>query len=295
MDCNPLISIVLPVWNGENYLGEALDSILKQTHKNFELIVVDDCSTDSSLSIAQCYADGDSRIKIITNEVNLRLPASLNRGFSIAVGEYFTWTSDDNILEPGFLQVLLKDLLETGADLIYSNFNSIDEAGSFIGLSPVGEAERLVSQNTIGASFLYKREVHDLIGGYDVKKFLFEDYDFWVRAYLFGFKFKKNTNVLYNYRRHSGALTSTRSMPKDYPLYRFELRKKFQGISRGAAYEAREILLGYRRELGFSKTLQVLVEALMLRPDKVFIYIGSGLKKLWDRNRRRSKSIDHSW
>lgn len=295
MVCNPLVSIVLPVWNGENYLGEALGSILKQTYKNFELIIVDDCSTDGSLSIAKFFADRDKRIKIITNELNLKLPASLNKGFSIAVGEYFTWTSDDNILEPCFLQVLLRELLETGADLIYSDFNSIDEAGHLIGLSPVGDAERLVSQNTIGASFLYKREVHDLIGGYDVNKFLFEDYDFWVRAYLFGFKFNKTSSVLYNYRRHSGALTSTRSMPKDYPLYRFGLRKKFQRISRGAAYEAREILLGYRRELGFFKTFQVLIEALLLRPDKVLFYIGNGLKKIWNRNRMRSKSIDCSW
>ncbi len=276
----PLISIVLPVWNGERYLGEALDSIIHQSYGNFELIVVNDCSTDASLSIARSFAARDSRISVVSNELNLKLPASLNKGFSLARGAYFTWTSDDNRLERDFLKTLLHELLTSDADLVYSDFNSIDDNGKILNISPVGEAEGLVSQNTIGASFLYKRTVHETIGGYDVGKFLYEDYDFWVRAYLAGFRFKRLDCVVYNYRRHEGALTSTRRMPNEYPLYRFNLRRKFTRISKRAAYDAREILLGYRRELGTLKTFQVLVEALWLNPQKTLQYILPKAKKV---------------
>ena len=275
----PLISIVLPVWNGERYLEQALDSILNQSYKNFELIIINDCSTDASLSIVRSFAERDSRISIFNNELNLKLPASLNKGFSLARGSYFTWTSDDNLLGLDFLKTLLHELLTSEADLVYSDFNSIDDNGKLLNISLVGEAEGLVSQNTIGASFLYKRTVHEAIGGYDIGKFLFEDYDFWVRSYLAGFQFKRLHCVVYSYRRHSGALTLTHRMPDDYPLYRFNLRRKFTRISKQAAYDAREILLGYRRELGMLKTFQVLIEALWLNPDKAIRYILPKLKK----------------
>lgn len=280
MSNNPLISIVLPVWNGERYLGEALDSIINQSYDNFELIVVNDCSTDASLSIANSFAVRDSRISVVSNELNQKLPASLNKGFSLARGTYFTWTSDDNVLNRDFLKTLLNELLTSGADIVYSDFNSIDDNGDIQSVSSVGEAEGLVSQNTIGASFLYKRTVHEEIGGYDVSKFLYEDYDFWVRAYLAGFKFKCLHCVVYSYRRHEGALTSTRRMPSEYPFYRFDLRKKFTKISKKAAYDAREILLGYRRELGIIKTFQILIEALCLNTKKTIQYILPKLKKI---------------
>ena len=76
-----LISIVLPVYNGEKYLRESIDSVLNQTYRNWELIIVDDCSTDSSAKIAKEYTNKDKRIYYYRNENNLRLPRNLNKGF----------------------------------------------------------------------------------------------------------------------------------------------------------------------------------------------------------------------
>jgi len=280
MGDKPLISIVLPVWNGERYLGEAIKSILEQSYDNFELIIVNDCSTDSSLSIALSFSERDSRIIVVSNRSNIKLPASLNEGFSFAKGDFLTWTSDDNILEMDFLKIMSHELLVSNADIVYSSFNSIDTKGRHLNISEVGEAEGLVSQNTIGASFLYKRTVHETLDGYDVSKFLYEDYDFWVRSYIAGFKFKRLNSVVYKYRRHEGALTSTHQMPIDYPQYRFELRRRFAGISKEAAYDAREILLGYRRELGKLKTFQLLIEAFWLNPYGAFKYCAPKIIKI---------------
>ena len=91
-----LISIVLPVYNGAKFLCESIDSVINQTYKNWELLILDDCSTDETAKIAQKYVEQDSRIRYYLNEKNLRLPRNLNKGFSLAKGDYLTWTSDDN-------------------------------------------------------------------------------------------------------------------------------------------------------------------------------------------------------
>ena len=91
-----LVSIVLPTFNGEEFLAQSIESVLKQSYKNLELIIVNDCSTDSTPRIIEEFAKKDSRIKIIHNAINQKLPRSLNIGFNAASGEYWTWTSDDN-------------------------------------------------------------------------------------------------------------------------------------------------------------------------------------------------------
>ena len=105
-----MISIILPTFNGANYISEAIDSVIKQTYKNWELIVIDDCSSDSTNSIVEKYTELDTRIKLYKNEKNLKLPASLNYGFSLAKGDYLTWTSDDNIYKINALEKMVNEL-----------------------------------------------------------------------------------------------------------------------------------------------------------------------------------------
>ena len=94
----PKISVIMSVYNGEELLKETMDSILRQTFKDFELIVIDDCSTDSSLNILQDYAKSDERIKILHNEKNIRLQASLNRGIDAACGEFIARVDADDVM-----------------------------------------------------------------------------------------------------------------------------------------------------------------------------------------------------
>ena len=271
---------MLPVWNGERFLADALESIVNQTFRDFELIIVNDCSTDSSPCIARRYADADSRIRIIENKTNLRLPASLNEGFRQARGRYYSWTSDDNLLHPTFLDALVSEIEAHSADLIYSDFNSIDESGAVASVSYVADAEFLVAQNVVGASFLYRREIHTRLGGYDVARFLYEDYDFWVRAYLAGFKFHRSSSVVYDYRRHDGSLTSTRTVPDDYAFYRYDLRQKFGTVSKHAAFDARVILLGYRKVLGPVRWLKIVSEAARLNPGATAKYFAGMVSRI---------------
>lgn len=201
------ISVVLPVYNGEAFLEDAIYSIINQTYSNFELIIVDDCSKDSSLTIANKFANKDKRIIVISNTENKKLPATLNIGHHQAKGNFITWTSDDNILKPNFLELLINSLLENQADIVYSNYDIINENGSLKRIHITGPTEHILFGNKIGASFLYKKEVFNELQGYDESLFLLEDYDFWLRAST-KFNFHHLNVNLYQYRLHTSSLTS---------------------------------------------------------------------------------------
>ncbi|OEY71661.1 glycosyltransferase family 2 protein [Salegentibacter salarius] len=207
MDCIPNISVILPVFNGETFLEEAIESCLKQTWKNFELIIVDDCSSDNSLKIATYYANFDQRIKIISNSTNKKLPASLNIGHHSATGKYLTWTSDDNILKGNMLEVLLDNMIKNKADLVFSDYDIIEEDGRYRRTQELGPVSGLLFGNTIGASFLYKKKVFENLSGFDEDLYTLEDYDFWLRASI-KFKLHHIRESLYLYRIHRNNLTS---------------------------------------------------------------------------------------
>ena len=210
----PKISVVLPVYNGERYLRESLDSVLAQTMEDFELIVVDDCSTDTTPAILAEYAARDPRIHIIRNRENQRLPRSLNIGFAEARGKYLTWTSDDNVYLPeAFMR--MADYLDRFPEtmMVNASLDMMDEAGNVThDESDRFDADPVMSfyDNRIGACFLYRREVPEEIGGYDPEMFLIEDYEYWMRIMLRYGRIGHIKEVLYHYREHAGSLTTTR-------------------------------------------------------------------------------------
>lgn len=209
MKNNNLISIVLPVYNGEKYLAEAIESIRKQTYKEFELIVVNDCSTDGTEKIVRDYINRDNRIRLINNESNKKLPCSLNIGFSNARGSYLTWTSDDNCYQENALYVMyqyMKKFPEYG--MVYTDMIFIDAEGERIGRNTSKEGD-LFLYNCIGACFLYKRECKMQIGDYDEKRFLVEDYDYWIRMAK-RYKIGHIEQGLYYYRFHEESLSFTK-------------------------------------------------------------------------------------
>lgn len=207
----PLVSIVLPVYNGEEYLRQSIDSVIAQTYQNWELLILDDCSTDASPEIAKAYCQSDPRIRYYRNEHNLRLPGNLNRGFSLAKGEYLTWTSDDNKYRPTAIEKLVRALqTHPNAHLAFASCQIIDEEDRPIEFIMVNERskKRIIGTDTVGACFLYTRKAYETVGDYDAGCVLVEDYDYWQRIFHH-FDTVAIEEILYDYRFHSGALTST--------------------------------------------------------------------------------------
>ena len=212
MNESPKISIVLPCYNGAKMLGNAIESVINQTFQDWELIIVNDCSTDNSLEVAQSYAEKDSRIRVLSNEKNSKLPATLNHGFCEARGELWTWTSDDNLLMPTMLEEMSFYLDEHPDEgMVVSGSYTIDENDTVVKEVLVVDDlnYRLLSNNMVGASFLYRREIARKVGAYCEDLFLVEDYEYWVRM-SFITKIGSLHKPLYKYRVHSGSLTATR-------------------------------------------------------------------------------------
>jgi glycosyltransferase involved in cell wall biosynthesis len=202
------VAIVLPVRNGAAYLRESLDSCLAQTWTRWALIVVDDGSTDATGEIVAEYARRDPRVTVVTHATSQGLPRSLNAGFARATAPYLTWTSDDNRYRPHALARLVQ-VLERHADvdLVYSDYAVIDEDGREIEQRRALPIERLATVNCVGASFLYRRIVHESLGGFDAARPLVEDYDFWLRA-ASRFRLMPLSEDLYQYRVHRSSLST---------------------------------------------------------------------------------------
>lgn len=205
----PLVSIVLPVHNGARYLPEALASVTAQTWREWELICVDDASSDDTPAMLAEYAQRDPRIRIVRHARNTGLPGALNTGFAAASGDLLTWTSDDNRYRPEALSTFVNHL-QASPDVafVYSDFAHLDENGRITGLSvaPTGP-EGLITGREGMASFLYRRAVYEQVGDYATDLTLAEDYDYWLRVLAAGFTMAPVHETLYDYRFHSRSLT----------------------------------------------------------------------------------------
>ena len=207
---NSLVSIVLPIYNGEKYMRQSIESVINQTYKNLELIIIDDCSSDNTPAIAQEYAEKDNRIRYYRNETNLKLPRGLNRGFSLSKGEYLSWTSDDNLYLPTAIERMVSAIETEKADFVFATCDVINENDEIVEIikAPKDFKDAIIGGDFVGACFLYTRNVYETVGDYDVNKFLVEDYDYWLRIF-YRFNVFNIEDVLYKYRWHDGALTST--------------------------------------------------------------------------------------
>ncbi len=238
MDRTPRVSMVMPVFNGAQYLRAALDSVLAQDFRDFELICLNDGSRDVTPDILAEYAARDARIVYRDNPRNIGLPASLNAGFAMARGEYHSWTSHDNLLRHDMLSMLVALLdADIALGVVYAGYSVIDSDGAILRYQPPRPAEDRWFGNPVGAAFLYRREVTEALGGYDESLFGAEDYDFWLRAAR-QFKLQPVDRDLYLYRRHDASLTNQKSMQiKDLvaKVILRELQNEADGQLRAAA------------------------------------------------------------
>ena len=133
-DMRPKVSIGLPVYNGENYLREALDSILSQTFGDFEVVISDNASKDGTEEICRGYAAKDRRIKYFRNGRNIGAAKNFNLVFGLSTGEYFKWAAHDDLLGREFLQRCVQVLdTDPSIGLCYSQVLKIDPSGNVVG------------------------------------------------------------------------------------------------------------------------------------------------------------------
>lgn len=250
----PLVSIVLPVYNGEKYLEISIQSCINQTYKNWELLVIDDGSIDRTEEIVRKFEKEDNRIHFFKNKENLKLPKALNRGFSLAKGEYLTWTSDDNYFRTEALEQMVNKLQESKCGLVFSSYSIINEEGKEMTemVAPKDYKHSIWSYNVVGACFLYSREVYECIGEYDPTLFLCEDYDYWLRVFQ-KFEVTYIEENLYAYRRHNKALTTTHKAGQHEALEKV-LLKNFKEKKNAETIDYYYLYRGLHRSRRLQKT-----------------------------------------
>ena len=211
----PDVSVIMSVYNGETYLREAINSVINQTFKNWELIVINDCSTDSTAQILEEISSLDERVKVHPNEVNLRLPTSLNKAISLCEGKYIARMDADDICLPDRLEKQFKFMEENpDVDLSSCRFmtvkNGVYASGGAGGRcdSKALRAMLLVSNPLLHPGVIAKAEVMREFN-YDPNFTFTEDLELWTRMAIADKKLAILPECLLIYRLHDKQITST--------------------------------------------------------------------------------------
>ena len=215
MNNTPKISLIMSVYNGEDYLSEAIDSVLNQTFTEWELIIINDCSTDSTGEILSKYETLDSRVKVHTNEVNLRLPSSLNKALELAQGKYIARMDADDICMPDRLQKQY-DFMENNTQIALSSCrfmtlkNGVISSGGCGGKNDANsiKALLLVTNPILHPGIIAKADVIKELG-YDKNFTCTEDMELWTRFVTAGYQVEILSEYLMIYRLHDKQITET--------------------------------------------------------------------------------------
>jgi glycosyltransferase involved in cell wall biosynthesis len=214
----PVISIVLPTYNGAAYLRDSLDSCLNQSVNDLEVIVVVDGSTDDTEKILDAYSS-HPKLRIF-KQVNRGLPAALNAGFAQARGAFWSWTSDDNIYLPDAMAVMLHYLQEhPQTAMVCTDYLVIDESGSAVAYD-----------RNNWACFLYRSEAAARAGLYRSEFPLVEDVDFFLRLRHFAGPIDRIPRPHYKYRHHKASLSSKQTAKRQLVSLRLHYDLVMRGV-----------------------------------------------------------------
>lgn len=236
--CNAKISVIIPVYNREKSLKKCLDSVMGQTYKNLEIILVDDGSKDSSGVICDEYAAGDSRIKVI-HQQNAGVAAARNAGLAMATGDYIGWVDSDDWIEPDMYECMLDNAQKYEADIVVcSRLEQYENRSIFKGwqqtkILDTEQALGLLLQDDIIKNYLWdklwRRELFDNIHFPDVP--IFEDMAVTYKLFIQADRVVCLPEHGYNYLFHTGNLTADSSWLSCITFY-FVAKKRYDELQK---------------------------------------------------------------
>lgn len=220
-----LVSIVMPCYNGKRFIGESIESVINQTYPKWELLIVDDGSTDDSINVIKHYQT-DKRIKLI-RQSNSGSAAARNNGIRRSKGQYLALLDSDDIWKPNFLEEQIRFMKEKSAICVYSSYAMINKNSKEI-LKPVKVKDKITSKdmeslNYIGClTGLYDQSKHGKIFFKEELNSILDDYAFWLDIVALENVAYGNSKVLAKYRIHEGSTTNNKKklIKKHYVFYR---------------------------------------------------------------------------
>ncbi|MBP6128159.1 glycosyltransferase family 2 protein [Flavobacterium sp.] len=217
MSNNILISVLIPTYNVEKYIYDAIESVILQSHTNIEIIVVDDCSTDNTYSILQNISLIEPRLKLFRNDQNSGIVKTLNFALSIASGEYIVRMDGDDLSENLKFEKQIDFLLENpDVSLVGCNVFSIDENGKVLNKVRLANnvycTKKLLNYvSPVLHIWMCKKEIYNILEGYRELGGS-EDYDFLLRLNAKGYKFCNIPYYGYSVRIREGNTQTTKGL-----------------------------------------------------------------------------------
>lgn len=235
---HPLVSVVMPCYNSEQFIVETINSVTAQTYTNWELLVVDDCSSDRSVSLIEQLEAQDSRIHLLINAKNSGVSAARNRGMDICKGKYIALLDSDDLWKKEKLAKQVELAKETKADIVYCSYGMIDESNQklwtdFI-VPPKTDLYHMLDTSVISCSTaLFSKEIAD---NYRFpQQYINEDYAFWMTLLKDGFQARGVQEVLAEYRvRKNSRAYNKLHVAKG----RWEIYRKVLGLTFGKSIQA---------------------------------------------------------
>ena len=221
-----LVSVVTPAYNCEKYLRQTVESVIRQTFEQWEMIIVDDCSTDGTLALAQRLAAQEKRIRVLRNEINQGVSLTRNRGIAEARGEYIALLDGDDLWERDKLERQVA-LLEKGYDLAYCSYDFWDENGCPIEkMKPFIVPERTDYHKMLVSSVVSCSTAMvcaELLKAHPFRKDTYhEDYALWMELFALPIRAAGDEKVLMHYRQVRGSRSNAKgnSAKKRWEVYR---------------------------------------------------------------------------
>jgi glycosyltransferase involved in cell wall biosynthesis len=215
MNTHPVVSILTPAYNSSAFIGETIESVLRQTWSDFEMLIIDDGSTDGTIDVVRAVAGRDPRVKTFSSPHGGPAVAR-NVGLQHAGGQFMALLDSDDVWDPRYLSEQLS-LLYAQPEISIVSANVISRGGPFDGTPfwPITSGthelqihEPIAQENAVSVFAVFRRQVVERIGGFDPTYTGNEDYEFWLRSMNSGFRVLQNRAVLGRYRRRAGSVSS---------------------------------------------------------------------------------------
>lgn len=251
---NPLVSIVLPTYNGEKYIKESIESVLNQSYKNFELIIVNDASKRNEVeNVILKYQKKDNRIIYIKNKENLKLTRTLNNWIKISKGKYIARIDDDDIWSDDKKLEKQVEFLEKNNDysIIWTKAICIDENWNEIGKIWNSNSDKeirnkiLITNQFVHSSVLIRKEALDKYWVYNDKWNYIEDYELWLRIGRYS-KLENLSDFSIKYRILKNSITRQKNIEQNLMILKVIKLYKNHYKNFLFAYILRVYLLSFR-------------------------------------------------
>ncbi|WP_041809173.1 glycosyltransferase family 2 protein [Evansella cellulosilytica] len=221
----PLISIITPTYNSENYIADTIESVLAQTLDDWEMIIVDDCSTDNTTSVIRSYVEKDERVKLIQLEKNSGAAIARNTAISHSVGKYIAFLDGDDQWLPEKLEKQLQYMQEKGASFSFTKYKTMDqkgeETGTIVDAPETVNYHQLLKHNVIGClTVMLDVEKVGQVKMVDIRSR--QDYVLWLELCKKGFEAHGIQEVLAKYRvsQHSLSSNKVKMAKQNWKVYR---------------------------------------------------------------------------